>query len=135
VPDPGLLPGCGLWVDTRSAHRLAELPVVAVSGVFEEASAVIVGLAVHVASIREHLPLDAVRARSLMVMCEEDLLSAVDAWEKATADLTLDDLPAGTTYHQEVPRASSKAQPAVRPARRARKVCEGQQQLFAATGI
>ncbi|RIJ69972.1 hypothetical protein D1871_20290 [Nakamurella silvestris] len=104
------------------------------SGLVEETGARIAGLAAQVASIRHHLCPKADRARSLLVMCEEDLLSAVDAWEKATTDLTPEDFSPITQPALPVPTVVPEVRPAARRPGRHRKLADGQQSLFAATG-
>jgi len=106
------------------------MPVEADLPVLGEASVLIEGLAAYVATLRERLIPDVGQARSQLVMCEQDLLSALDAWEKATAGLDETDFTPGTTIGRPPTPFRPAVTPTARRPRAFRNVCDGQQQLF-----
>jgi len=106
------------------------MPVKANLLALEDTGTMISGLATYVATLRERLVPSVGQARSQLKMCEQDLLSALDAWDKATAGLDETDFTPGPLITEPAASNRPTAASTARRHRSARKVCDGQQQLF-----
>ena len=104
--------------------------------ILENAASSVASLAAHVAGVRAAVPPDAGRVRDQLTMCEEDLLSAADALQKAlwAVGSTYEPVPAGQVTPNPVlliPVADQRVQRPRPVSRQQGRVAAGQEVLFA----